>query len=252
MPEPFESLGETLLRAGVAPAHVGRYLRELSEHAADLAEEEMEAGRAPDEAMAAARERLGTDAALAEAMLAEPALRSWTGRAPFATLVVGPVLLLILAWLLAVLGIVLLIGNHAPARPTWLPPPWLPLQSVSRIGAALLDLVQFAAPLMIAAWAALLGARQRSRPIWPLLGCSAVALIGASFVWVARWPALDPHDPLHRISFGFGLGLRGAPLHKGAPFDLAIWSQGLPLVAISLATAVAVYCIARGWRPETA
>ena len=85
MPEPFESLRETLLRAGLAPAHVRRYLRELSEHFSDLVCEALETGLGLTEARTAARARLGVDEALAGAMLAERSLRSWTGRAPWTT-----------------------------------------------------------------------------------------------------------------------------------------------------------------------
>ena len=35
---PFEALSETLLRAGIAPRHVRRCLRELGDHLADLSE----------------------------------------------------------------------------------------------------------------------------------------------------------------------------------------------------------------------
>jgi hypothetical protein len=258
MPEPFEPLRETLLRAGVAPAHVRRYVRELCDHFSDLVSEELEAGRSPDEASAVARARLGRDDALAEAMLVQPSLRSWTGRAPWATLVVGPFLLLIAAWILACFGIVFLVGwpadpNNLGPRPVWLPPEWLPRTWQAPIGTALLDLVQVGGPLLIASWVALLAAGQRSRLIWPLLGCVVVALLGATLVWDAHWPAVDPRDPLGRISFSISMGFRGVPraFLRGAAFNLADWSQGLPLVALSLAVSAAVYWTARraSWRP---
>jgi hypothetical protein len=40
MPVHFESLRDRLLRGGVAPRHVTRYLRELTEHLEDLIAEE--------------------------------------------------------------------------------------------------------------------------------------------------------------------------------------------------------------------
>jgi hypothetical protein len=45
----FDELRERLLRAGVAPRHVRRYLRELSEHLADLRAEEERAGKSTSE-----------------------------------------------------------------------------------------------------------------------------------------------------------------------------------------------------------
>jgi len=259
MPEPFEALGETLLRAGVAPAHVRRYVRELSEHVADLAQEELQAGRSPADARTAARARLGDDDALADAMLEQPSLRSWAGCAPCATLVVGPLLLLILAWVVACFSIVFLVGwpadpNNLDPRPMWLPPEWLPRVWQARIGTALLDFVQIGGPLLITAWIALLGGRQRSRLIWPLLGCVVVTLVGATLVWSAHWPAVDPRDPLGRISFSVSMGFRGvdrAFLH-GAAFSLADWSEGLPQAALCLAVSAAVYWTARRRRLATA
>ena len=243
MPEPFEPLRETLLRAGVAPGHVRRYLRELSEHFADLRDRELEAGKTPTDAEAAARSRLGADEALAEAMLARPALRSWTARAPWAMLVIGPLLLLILAWMVAALGVILVVASSAHAvhhHPAWLPPKWLAPGSAARIGTALLDLVQVGGPLLIAAWVALLAARQRSRLIWPLLGCVVVAVFGASLVWNASWPMAG--SP----AFAFSMGLRGLTPRNGGAFSFAVWSQSLAMAAFSLAVATTVYWRARG------
>ena len=223
MPEPFEPLRETLLRAGLAPAHVRRYVRELSEHVTDLVGEELTAGRSLAEARAAARARLGADEALTGAMLAQPALRSWTGRAPWATLVVGPILLLALAWILACLGIAVLFGvsgaNGFAQPPAWLAP----------AGAALLDLVQVGGPLLIGSGVALLGARQRSRLFWPLLGCVVVAFLGGSLHWHALWPVAG--SSARGLSIGFG--------------DFQ-WSRTLAIGALSLAVASAVYGMARG------
>jgi hypothetical protein len=257
MPEPFEPLRERLLRGGVAPAHVRRYLRELSEHVSDLVGEELNAGLSPAQADAAARARVGSDEALAGAMLAQPSLRSWTGRAPWATLVIGPFLLLILAWTLACLGIVLLVGwpedpHNLQPRPEWLPPEWLPRAWEARIGTALLDLVQVGGPILIGSWVALLAARQRSSLIWPLLGCVAVALFGASLFCSVHWPAVDPRDPLGRVSFSVAMGFRGDGMSDHHHhFSFAVWSQSLVMGGFNLAVASAVYGMAR-WRGRCA
>jgi hypothetical protein len=254
MPEPFEPLREALLRAGAAPSHVRRYLRELSEHLCDLTEAEINAGRSAAEAQAAARARLGGDEALAEAMLAEPSLRSWTGRAPWATLVIGPILMLVLAWFLACLGLILMFtwlrhANGLFQPPTWSRLMWAPQGPAVRIGVAVLDLVQVGGPLLIASWAAWLSARQRSRLVWPLLGCAAVALLGDSLVWNAAWPDVDPRNPLHPTSWSISLGIRGTSHVRGVSFSFADWSHGLPLVALSLAIATAVYWMTRSRTP---
>jgi hypothetical protein len=180
-------------------------------------------------------------------MLSQPALRSWTGRAPWATLVVGPILLLVLAWSLAILGIVLMLAWLHHPNGLFQPPAWLQRAWLAKVGAALLDLAQVGGPLLIVAWVARLGARQRSRLIWPLLGCVAVALFGASLHWDARWPVFG--SPESMLSIGFR-GLHPSP--SGGAFSLAVWSQSLPMAFLSLAVAGAAYGIARLRTPAVA
>ena len=52
----FRNLRERLLRAGVAPRHVRRYLAELEDHLSDLLAEEEQSGRSSADASAAAQE----------------------------------------------------------------------------------------------------------------------------------------------------------------------------------------------------
>jgi len=80
---PFEHLRERLLKGGIAPRHVRRYLRELADHLDDLAAAEREAGQSKEEALRISRDRLGNEDHLAEAMLARPDLKSWAARAPW-------------------------------------------------------------------------------------------------------------------------------------------------------------------------
>jgi hypothetical protein len=53
----FEHLRERLLKAGVAPGHVRRYLRELSDHLDDLAAAECKAGQSEEAAVRVSRAR---------------------------------------------------------------------------------------------------------------------------------------------------------------------------------------------------
>lgn len=91
MAEPFELLDERLLRAGVAPRHVRRYLRELSDHLDDLTAEEEILGCSPLEARSLAVSRLGDVDTLARAMISRPELRSWAFRAPWAVFCLMPI-----------------------------------------------------------------------------------------------------------------------------------------------------------------
>src|SRR5487761_1581484 len=94
-------LRERLLRAGVAPRHVRRYLTELAEHLADLTAEEERAGRGRADAESAALVRLGRMDDLARAMIEQRQFQSWCARAPWAAFGLGPLFLLAGAWFVA-------------------------------------------------------------------------------------------------------------------------------------------------------
>ena len=94
MPQRFEQLRERLLRAGIAPRHVKRYVAELGDHFDDLVREEAAKGLTRDAARDAARARIGADDALAAVMLARPDFRSLTARFPWAVFGLGSVLML--------------------------------------------------------------------------------------------------------------------------------------------------------------
>jgi len=80
MSQQFDQLRERLLRAGIAPRHVGRYIAELRDHFDDLVREETANGLKRDEAENTARTRIGGNDALAAVMLVRPELRSLTSR----------------------------------------------------------------------------------------------------------------------------------------------------------------------------
>lgn len=93
MPKSSDELRERLLRAGVAPRHVRRYLTELADHLADMRAEEELAGRSRAEAECAALIRLGGIDDLAKAMIERPQFQSWCARAPWATFGLAPLFL---------------------------------------------------------------------------------------------------------------------------------------------------------------
>src|SRR4051812_8470413 len=95
MPQPsFDRLSERLLHAGIAPRHVHRYVRELSDHFNDLMRDEIAGGTSRDLAETRALARLGRDDDLANAMLSRPELRSLTWRYPWAVFGLGPIAML--------------------------------------------------------------------------------------------------------------------------------------------------------------
>ena len=77
----FEGLRETLLKGGVAPRHVRRYLAELSAHLDDLTVDQHKLGYDGEDANLRARALLGEDRELAAAMLEQKSLRSVAARA---------------------------------------------------------------------------------------------------------------------------------------------------------------------------
>ena len=108
MSEPFKVLEEKLLRGGIAPRHVKRYLRELGEHLSDITEAQTSAGHDAPTAAARARAALGPDQELADAMLKRSDFRSLSARFPWLVFGVLPVLALSLAmpWQILVLLVV--------------------------------------------------------------------------------------------------------------------------------------------------
>jgi hypothetical protein len=177
MKKPFPDLRERLLRAGIAPRHVRRYLRELSEHLADLTAEEQRSGRSPAEARSAALFRLGGVDDLAQAMLAQRQFRSWSSRAPWAAFTIAPILLLTAAWSAALFILwsgwsaflpeaVTPFGGHSHGFANW----------YFQLGKA----IYFYAPVLIGWGIVLVTARQRLRAIWPAIGLVLIALIGGT------------------------------------------------------------------------
>src|SRR3954470_19062621 len=86
----FEGLRETLLKGGIAPRHVRRYLGELSEHLEDLIKEQQALGYDAEDADVRARALLGEDPELAAAMLEQKRFRSLPARAPWLVFLLLP------------------------------------------------------------------------------------------------------------------------------------------------------------------
>jgi hypothetical protein len=188
MAKQFRELRERLLRAGVAPRHVRRYLTELKEHLADLIADEERPGRSHAEAETAALARLGRTEDLARTMIARQELRSWTARAPWVVLGAGPVLALVCGW-----GLALLI--------LWSGWTWFLQGTPNPFGSRLhgFSIFYFGVGRMLYYWSpllagwgmVLLAGRQRMRAAWPVLaGSIVVALLGATGAVDVRPPTM--------------------------------------------------------------
>lgn len=176
----FNRLSERLLHAGIAPRHVRRYLRELSDHFDDLVREEKEGGAARELAEARALSRLGSDDALADAMLSRPGLRSLTSRFPWAVFGLGPIVLLALS-VVGALYLEVWLLNHPGGVFTYLtaqPPGPVTARLATRVFTVYNTLAVYIAPLLFA-WAFYwLGTRQRMRPAWIVTGVALICVLG--------------------------------------------------------------------------
>ena len=201
----FTILSERLLRGGVAPKHVHRYLRELSDHYDDVVAELSAAGTCSDAAANAARTRLGTDDDLVSEMLAKPELKSWGARWPWAVFGIGPVLAAIAIFVAYVL---LLIGIMSGLKFFGLSPPrsemWTNLHGPGR---ALLEIYaaigKYALTPLIAVAAATLASRQRIAMRWALLGIVVLAIFGGGVDVGFVFPSVVGEQGSFQFGFGF-------------------------------------------------
>jgi hypothetical protein len=189
----FETLRETLLKGGIAPRHVRRYLAELSEHLDDLTVEQLRLGYDGEEAGSRARARLGDDSELAQAMLDQPSMRSWPARTPWLVfLLLPPVLTAVIG--LALYAAVYSIGYGAAKINALLP---LPESGLVGFSTAAMTAVQVLAAPAMAALLVLLAQRQRLKPVWPLLGIALLLLLTPLFA-----AHFDLH---HNLQVGYGM-----------------------------------------------
>jgi hypothetical protein len=206
MPKFFKELRERLLKAGVAPRHVRRYLNELRDHFADLKAEEQRAGRGAADAESAALGRLGGMDDLFKAMVEQRQLQSWCVRAPWVLFGVTPLALLAAAWFVALFILwsgwqMFLPGADTPfgVRPG--PHRLFELANIYfQVG----RMIYFFAPIVIGWGVAILAARQRLRAVWPGVGFVLIALAGATLQVHVRRP--DVPGGAGHVSMGFASG----------------------------------------------
>ena len=173
MHQPFESVREQLLSAGIAPRHVNRYITELREHLADLAARECATGMDARQAHERAIALLGEDRQLAQAMIEKGATRSLAARAPWSVFAVLP-----LVALLAVLGVTFfamfqLLWPVRDLTPTDIP------AGYSALIAVVSFVTTYVVGPLIAAGCITMALRQRLSSGWVWIGLALVALISA-------------------------------------------------------------------------
>ena len=193
----FGDLRETLLRGGVAPRHVRRYLAELGEHLDDLTRDQHEIGYDNEDAAMRARARLGSDDELAAAMLAQRQFRSWTARAPWAVFLILPPIAA-LAFATLVIGSLALVGKYfgfmplsEHSAPLWFQTLAANLWAVANLAAKALAAILFVA----------IAARQRLKLIWPFIASMLLLVL------VVQSEVLFAAHGKGYLKLGFGLAL---------------------------------------------
>lgn len=223
----FDDLRERLLRGGVRPDLARRYVAELCDHYSDLLETE-----APE----VARRRLGSSEALAAAMLAQPGVRSWTARAPWATLTLAPLIALVAASMLPAFLLFLAVRafaadldyGHAALPGTW---PYEVLDALYGFNEHLL-------PILVGWSFVALAWRQRAGAGWLYSGAILTALAGGGLFLMVDWNVGYP------ASVRFGVGLQFAPIFTtvwGRSFE-----RGLVNLLIILLPYAVLRCVRRG------
>jgi len=221
MLEPLSELRERLLRAGVAPRHVRRYLAELADHLADLTAEAQHTGLSPAVARADALARLGTAEALAGAMLAQPRLRSLSVRAPFAVFAVAPLLALAAAWTLALFILWSGWQTFLPGSPS----PFEKVYGMATVYFGIGRTIYFYAPVLAGFGIALIAVRQRLTSLWPLAGMFLVAMAGA---------LLQVHATRPTVPGGAGSVAIGLAVRASAHSISGVLAHAATLLALSL------------------
>ena len=186
MPQPrFDRLTERLLHAGIAPRHVRRYVRELSDHFDDLVRMETADGAPRELAETKALSRLGNDDDLANAMLSRPELRSFMARYPWAVFGAGPILMLglgVAAALFLEFGLLTFLNWMLHAVIGYTPGTSAAKVANAKIATEIFTVYNtiaiYGAPLLLAWLFTRAGTQQRMPMAWIVTGVVLVSILG--------------------------------------------------------------------------
>jgi hypothetical protein len=218
-----DELRERLLRAGVAPRHVRRYLAELRDHLADLTAEEERAGHSRAEAESAALLRLGGMDDLAKAMIERRELQSWSARAPWAMFGLAPLLYLAGAYFVACFILWSGWKMFLPGADTPFGIRMNAIYSLENIYFQTGKMIYFTAPILVGWGVDLLAIRQRLKAVWPAAGLVLIAWVGATARIQASRTAVPSGLGHIRMSF-FTLGSTGQTISEGLLHALVIFT----------------------------
>jgi hypothetical protein len=168
----FDSIAESLLKGGVLPRHVRRYVGELEDHFAELTTQLERSGLDRKEAELQARARLGDETELVSAMLELPEIRAWSAKAPWLVFAALPPITAFIAFFaaLAIVRLVSPLGGGSTL--VWLP---VSYEAFARWFVDASNLV--IAPAISTAFAVIV-VRQRLNGRWALLAALSIAILG--------------------------------------------------------------------------
>jgi len=226
MSRPFENLEERLLKAGIAPRHVRRYIRELEDHFADLIATQNERGYGEPDASLRARALLGEDDELFEAMARCREFRSLPARAPWLVFGLMPPVLIVAGLLIAGLTMAAVAAPlHGPQMPL---PAWC-----APVAKALSDFANYAAGPLTALFLLATAWRQRLSGAWPVLGVIMAVVFGV----VTTLDVVMPH----------GTSNGAVSVQMGIAFPAVLRSIRFVVAAILTAASVWLWKRRRGF-----
>lgn len=215
MPEHFADLREDLLRAGISLRRVNRYVRELSDHRADLIDHLQSRGLSTQQAEDEASRRLGGHDVLLLPMLADTRFRSMAARWPAVFYLIVP---LVTQFALAIgFAVLLILAASSPLRP-----------AMVDLGAGLA--VLFMVTSVILSWFAILAAhRRRATRRWPILAAIAVSTFAAAMNISVTMPAAEiPGEIALALMHPAPLPLLTLAVLSLLPLALTLRSRSIP------------------------
>jgi hypothetical protein len=236
-PQQLKSLGERLLRAGVAPRHVRRYIGELRDHFDDLLGEEMKGQADRATAERSAWIRLGDEEQLARSVLSRPDLRSASARFPGIVFGAGALLIWVAALALTVIAVELLPDTSTSGTEPGLSGKPLFVYALCFLFARVLPVI-FAIGMLAAA------ARQRLVSRWPVVGAAVLAVLGGTTsisLGLATAGGEKAHIIMNQSLIPFLLPFPDA----FGPRDLPALAEGLARGALMLVASLVPYML---WR----
>ncbi|HEX4415359.1 MAG TPA: hypothetical protein VH107_17125 [Lacipirellulaceae bacterium] len=208
-----DALLAELARRGLPPAYIERLLGELDDHYNDLLEERsssMGAARKLDFEANDLQECLGEPTQLAIFAAEQFRARSFWGRHPIVTFVLGPVPFLLACWIATLLGITWIGMGLVYVTEHWFgfsqanwgePKDHLWSQAIMMVAVSWFVIV--IPPLSIAMLLCRTARRNAVDWRWPIAACTLLAIV-AGFVMVSFHVALAPNEGQFMVGFNFG------------------------------------------------